>query len=165
MTMDNYYLFLNYIPIHLLDTIYEEASCADNYQLSPANVLKCNASSYLQTELSKIINVPFTCCGFLKMLPMTSYPIHADIFRITAINLPLFEETVGFECCMFTGKKMDTVYYKTNHFTMLNVTRPHYVKNQNPNKERIILSIGFKNNNYDELKEMHQNKKLINVTL
>lgn len=163
--MDNYCLFLNYTPTHLLDTIYEEASCADNYYLSPANVIRCDASAYLRTELSKIINVPFTCCGFLKTLPMTSYPIHADIFRITAINMPLFEETVGFDCSMFTGKKMEAVSYKTNYFTMLNVTKPHYVKNQNPDKERIILSIGFKNKTYNDLKEMYHNKELINDTL
>jgi hypothetical protein len=165
MTMDDYCIFLNYTPVHILDTIYGEALCAENYYLSPANVLRCDASVYLRTELSKIINVPFTCCGFLKTLPMTSYPIHADIFRITAINMPLFEETVGFECGMFTGRAMDPVGYKTNYFTMLNVTRPHYVKNQNPDSERIMLSLGFKNNSYSELKEMHHKKELINDTL
>jgi hypothetical protein len=163
--MDNYYLFLNYTPTHLLDTIYKEALCADNYYLSPANVMRCDASTYLRTELSKIINMPFNDCGFLKTLPMTSYPIHTDIFRITAINMPLFEETVGFECGIFTERAMGPVSYKTNYFTMLNVTRPHYVKNQTPDKERIVLSIGFKNTNYNDLKEMHHNKEFINDTL
>jgi hypothetical protein len=48
---------------------------------------------------------------------------------------------------------------------MLNVTKPHYVKNQNPDSERIMLSLGFKNNSYSELKEMYHKKELINDTL
>jgi hypothetical protein len=163
--MDNYYLFLNYTPTHLLDTIYKEAWCADNYYLSPVNVLRCDVSTYLRTELSKIINAPFFDCGFLKTPPLKTYPIHVDKFRIAAINMPMFEETEGFDSSMFTGKKMEAIVYKTNYFTMLNVTKPHYVKNQNPDKERIVLSIGFKNTNYNELKEMYHKKELINDTL
>ena len=160
--MDDYYLFLNYTPTHLIEIMHNEASCVDNYYLSPANVLRCDASSYLRTELSKIINATFTCCGFLKTLPMASYSPHTDKFRIAAINMPLFEETVGFDSGMFIGKKMEAIEYKTNYFTMLNVTKTHYVKNQNPDHERIILSIGFKNNSYNDLKEMHHKKELIN---
>ena len=163
--MQNYYIFLNYTPIHLLETMYDEASCSANYYLSPVNVLRCDVSSYLRTELSKVINAPFTCCGFLKTLPLTSYPTHTDKFRIAAINMPLFEETQGFDSSMFTGKKMEAIVYKTNYFTMLNVTKPHYVRNQNPDSERIMLSIGFKNNSYNDLKEMHHKKELINDTL
>ena len=165
MSMDDYYIFLNYTPIHLLETMYYEASCVDNYYLSPVNVLRCDVSPYLRKELSKVINAPFSCCGFLKTLPMTSYPIHTDKFRIAAINMPLFEETIGFDSGMYIEKKMGAVNYKTNYFTMLNVTKPHYVTNQNPDKERIILSIGFKNNSYNDLKEMHHTQELINVTL
>jgi hypothetical protein len=145
--------------------MYAEANCSDNYYLSPVNVLRCDASPYLRAELSKIINAPFTCCGFLKTLPMTTYPPHTDKFRIAAINMPLFEETHGFDSSMFTGKKMESVNYKTNYFTMLNVTKTHYVKNQNPDNERIMLSIGFKNNSYHDLKEMHHKQELFNVTL
>jgi hypothetical protein len=163
--MDDYYLFLNYTPTHLLEKMYSEALCSGNYYLSPVNVLRCDASEYLRTELSKIINAPFTCCGFLKTLPMSSYPPHIDKFRIAAINMPLFEETHGFDTSMFTGKKMEAIVYKTNYFTMLNVTKSHYVRNQNPDSERIMLSIGFKNNSYNDLKEMHHKKELINDTL
>jgi len=145
--------------------MYYEASCVDNYYLSPVNVLRCDASPYLRIELSKVINAPFTCCGFLKTLPMALYPPHTDKFRIAAINMPLFEETYGFDSSMFTGQKMEAVNYKTNYFTMLNVTKTHYVKNQNPDKERIMLSIGFKNNSYTDLKEMHYKKELINDVL
>ena len=165
MTMDDYYLLLNYTPIHLLETMYYEASCANNYYLSSVNVLRCDASAYLRTELSKVINAPFTCCGFLKTLPMTSYPPHTDKFRFAAINMPLFEETHGFDSSVVTGKKIEAINYKTNYFTMLNVTKTHYVKNQNTDKERIMLSIGFKNNSYHDLKKLHHNKELINVTL
>jgi hypothetical protein len=163
--MDNYFLFLNYTPTHLLDTMYDEASRSDNYYLSPVNVLRCDVSTYLRTELSKIINAPFFDCGFLKTPPLKTYPIHVDKFRIAAINMPMFEETEGFDSSMFTGKKMEAIAYKTNYFTMLNVTKPHYVKNQNPDSERIMLSLGFKNNSYSELKEMYHKKELINDTL
>jgi hypothetical protein len=145
--------------------MYDEASRSDNYYLSPVNVLRCDVSTYLRTELSKIINAPFFDCGFLKTPPLKTYPIHVDKFRIAAINMPMFEETEGFDSSMFTGKKMEAIAYKTNYFTMLNVTQPHYVKNQNPDKERIMLSIGFKNNSYDELKEMYHKRELINGTL
>jgi hypothetical protein len=165
MTMDDYYLFLNYTPIHLLETMHYEASCIDNYYLSPVNVLRCDASPYLRTELSKIINAPFTCCGFLKTLPMTIYPSHTDKFRVSAINMPLFEETLGFDSSVFTGKTIEAIEYKTNYFTMLNVTKTHYVKNQNPDKERIMLSIGFKNNSYNDLREMHHKQELVNAIL
>ena len=163
--MQNYYIFLNYTPIHLLETMYDEASRSDNYYLSPVNVLRCDVSTYLRTELSKIINAPFFDCGFLKTPPLKTYPIHVDKFRIAAINMPMFEETEGIDSSMFTGKKMEAIAYKTNYFTMLNVTKPHYVKNQNPDSERIMLSLGFKNNSYSELKEMYHKKELINDTL
>jgi hypothetical protein len=165
MTMDDYYLFLNYTPIHLLETMHYEASCIDNYYLSPVNELRCDSSPYLRTELSKIINAPFTCCGFLKTLPMTIYPSHTDKFRVSAINMPLFEETLGFDSSVFTGKTIEAIEYKTNYFTMLNVTKTHYVKNQNPDKERIMLSIGFKNNSYNDLREMHHKQELFNAIL
>jgi len=163
--LNDYFLNLNYSPKHLLSIMYDEASRSDNYYLSPVNVLRCDVSTYLRTELSKVINAPFFDCGFLKTLPLTSYPTHTDKFRIAAINMPLFEETQGFDSSVFTGKKMEAIGYKTNYFTMLNVTKPHYVKNQNPDSERIMLSIGFKNNSYNDLKEMHHKKELINDTL
>jgi hypothetical protein len=163
--MQNYYIYLDYSPAHLLEKMYGESSNADNYYLSPVNVLRCDVSQELRTELSKIINVPFSDCGFLKTLPLTSYPTHTDKFRIAAINMPLFEKTPGFDSSVFTGKNMEAIVYKTNYFTMLNVTKPHYARNQNPDSERIMLSIGFKNNSYNDLKEMHHKKELINDTL
>jgi hypothetical protein len=163
--MDNYFLFLNYTPTHLLDTMYDEASRSDNYYLSPVNVLRCDVSTYLRTELSKIINAPFFDCGFLKTPPLKTYPIHVDKFRIAAINMPMFEETEGFSSYIFTGKKLETIEYKTDSFTMLNVTKLHGVKNKNVGKERIILSIGFKNDSYDDLMKKFKDKLLINDIL
>jgi hypothetical protein len=164
MTND-YYLFLNYTPIHLLEAMYDEASRSDNYYLSPVNVLRCDVSTYLRTELSKIINAPFSDCGFLKTPPLKTYPIHVDKFRIAAINMPMFEETEGFSSYMFIGKKLETIEYKTDSFTMLNVTKLHGVKNESVEKERIILSIGFKNHTYTTLKEIYYKSELINVAV
>jgi hypothetical protein len=163
--MDEYYTSLNYSPTHLLEMMYYESSCAENYYLSPVNVWRCDVSAELRTELSKIINVQFNDCGFLKTKPLTNYPIHVDIFRISAINMPLFEETIGFNSFIFTGKKMESIEYKKNYFTMINVMKPHGVKNETYAGERIILSIGFKNHTYDEMKTMFNNGELLNAVL
>lgn len=160
-----YFLQLNYSPVHLLERMYSEANCDENYYLSPVGVSRCDVSNYLRTELSKIINVPFNDCGFLKINPLNDYPIHVDKFRITAINMPLFEDTPGFDSFIFTGKIFETITYKTNYFTILNVMKPHGIKNKNLTKERIILSIGFKNHSYTTLTEMFNQKKLINDML
>lgn len=162
---DNYYLELNYSPTHLLEMMYAESSCHDNYYSSPVGVSRCDVSQQLRTELSNIISVPFNDCGFLKTNPLQEYPIHIDKFRVTAINMPLFEETIGFESFIFTGKILEPISYKTNYFTMLNVMKPHGVKNKNESKERIMLSMGFKNHSYDELKKLFNENKLINVVL
>lgn len=163
--MQNYYIFLNYTPIHLLETMYDEASRSDNYYLSPVNVLRCDVSPYLRSELEKIINVPFSDCGFLKTKPFQNYPIHTDVFRIAAINMPLFEETPGFKSVLFTGHNIETIKYTKNYFTLLNVMKPHGVTNSNHEKERIILSIGFKNNSYDDLMKKFKDNLLINDIL
>ena len=159
------FLQLNYSPVHLLEIMYDEASRSDNYYLSPVNVLRCDVSTYLRTELSKIINAPFFDCGFLKTPPLKTYPIHVDVFRIAAINMPLFEETVGFKSIVFTGKNIETICYTENYFTLLNVMKPHGVTNSNPEKERIMLSMGFKNNSYDDLMGKFKDRLLINDIL
>ena len=163
--MDDYCLLLDYSPKHLLDMMYEEASRSENYYLSPVNVLRCDVSKSLRTELTKIINVPFADCGFLKTAPMQTYPVHIDKFRISAINMPLFEDVEGFESFVITGKGIESINYKRNQFTLLNVMKPHGVENKNLEKERIILSIGVKNNPYDELILMHKKGTLINAIL
>ena len=163
--LNDYFLNLNYSPKHLLSTMYEEASVAENYYISPAKVLRCDASPYLRSELSKIINAPFSCCGFLKTPPLSTYPIHTDVFRISSINMPLFEETIGFKSYMYTGKNLELVDYKTNNFTLLNVLKPHGIENKNTEKERIVLSMGFKNHSYGTMKEMHYKGELLNVVI
>lgn len=163
--MDEYYTPLNYKPAHLIEMIYVESSCAENYYLSPVNVWRCDVSAELREELSKIINIPFNDCGFLKTKPLGMYPLHIDRFRVAAINMPLFEETIGFNSFVFTGKKLESIEYKKDYFTMLNVVKPHGVKNENSESERIMLSIGFKNHSYDKIKTMFNNGELLNGVL
>ena len=163
--MDNYFLSLDYSPEHLLSIMYEEASVAENYYMSPAKVLRCDVSLFLRKELTKLINAPFTCCGFLKTPPLYIYPIHTDVFRIASINMPVFEETVGFQSYMYTDNKLEPIDYRTNNFTLLNVMKPHGIENKNPERERLMLSIGFKNHSYNTLREMHYNGELINVAV
>jgi hypothetical protein len=43
--------------------------------------------------------------------------------------------------------------------------KPHGVTNSNHEKERIILSIGFKNNSYDDLMKKFKDNLLINDIL
>ena len=160
--MDDYYFLLDYSPKHLLDMMYAEASCDENYYLSPVGVSRCDVSEQLRTELSKIITIPFNDCGFLKTMPLQKYPIHTDIFRIAAINMPLFDDIIGFNSYIFTGNKIETIKYKKNYFTLLNVMKLHGVSNENPDNERIILSIGFKNNAYDELVKKYKEQDFIN---
>lgn len=162
--MDDYYISLNYSPTHLLEMMYNEAACADKYYLSPVNVLRCDVSNELRTELTKIINAPFSDCGFLKTKPLQTYPLHVDVFRIAAINMPLFEETEGFNSMIFTGKKIETIKYNANYFTLLNVMKLHGVKNNNTEKERVMLSIGFKEHTYKELLQKFKGGALINDT-
>ena len=162
---ENYFLQLNYSPAHLLEMIYAEASCTENYYLSPVYIWRCDVSKELQTELSKTINAPIFDCGFLKTKPSKQYPLHVDTFRIAAINMPLFEETVGFKSFVFTGKKIETIKYTSNYFTLLNVMEPHGVLNGNTEKERIVLSMGFKNNSYDDLVKRFKDGLLINDIL
>lgn len=163
--MNEYYIFLNYSPIHLLEMIYDEASCSENYYLSPVNVLRCDVSQKLRSELARIVNVPFTCCGFLKTPPLTSYPLHTDKYRIAAINMPLFDNTPGFNSYNLIKTKLETINYQKNYFTMLNVTKPHGVSNKNLSEERIMLSIGIKNHSYNSLKDMHDRMELLNVVI
>ena len=163
--MDEYYTSLNYSPSHLLEIMYAESKCLKNYYLSPVNVWRCDVSNELHTELSKILKVPFNDCGFLKTKPQSVYPIHTDVFRIAAINMPLFEETSGFKSVIFTGEKIETIRYTANYFTLLNVLKPHGVTNSNTEKERIMLSMGFKNYSYNEIKTMFNNGELLNVII
>jgi hypothetical protein len=165
--MNDYFLQLNYSPTHLLEMMYAEASCADNYYLSPVNVTRCDVSKKLREELTKIINVPFNDCGFLKTKPLQTYAKHTDKYRITALNMPLFEYTIGFDAYVIDEQSNEPfpIGYKTNYFTLLNVMKPHGVHNNNSDKERIMLSIGIKNHNYFELKEMFSQGKLLNAVL
>ena len=165
--MDDYYTTLNYSPTHLLDRMYQEANSTENYYLSPVQVLRCDVSDHLRTELSKLFSCEFNDCGFLKTEPNSVYPMHIDSFRISAINLPLYEEVDGFESNVLNinvkPPKTEPIPYRTHEFMLLNVMRPHMVANKTLDKTRIVLSIGFKNNSYEEMRELFKTGKLLNV--
>ena len=161
--MDDYYFLTAYSPTHLLSMMYDEASREDNYYLSPVNVLRCDVSDDLRTELTKIINIPFADCGFLKTKPQETYPIHVDKFRVSAINMPLFDNIEGFDALIFNGRNLESIEYKTNYFTILNVMKHHCVKNDNLERERIMLSIGFKDDSYSDLLSKYKKGILLNA--
>jgi hypothetical protein len=163
--MNDFYLKLNYSPLHLLDAIHQEASQSSNYYLSPVGVLRCDVSDFLNNELRKIINVPIADCGFLKTQPGQAYPIHKDVFRIAAINMPLFDNTEEFQSFVFVNGQFKLIDYSLNSFTMLNVCEFHGVKNKSTSSDRIILSIGIKSHSYKDLKHMFNNNELLNITV
>lgn len=161
--LDDFFIRTDYSPVHLLERMYNEASIAENYYLSPVNVWRCDVSDYVREGLQSILNVPFNDCGFLKTKPSQTYPMHVDAFRISAINMPMFDETAGFESVVFTGKRIDHILYTKNKFTLLNVMKPHMASNKNNNVERIVLSIGIKEYSYEHIRKLHENGKLFNV--
>jgi len=61
-----------------------------------------------------------------------------------------------------SDKKNIHVDYKTNNFTLLNVLKPHGIENKNTEKEKIVLSMGFKNHAYSTMREMHYKGELLN---
>ena len=82
------------------------------------------------------------------------------IYQAVQYDQPLIERVVT-----VTGKKIETIKYTSNYFTLLNVMEPHGVLNSNNDKERIILSMGFKNNSYDDLVKKFKDGLLINDIL
>lgn len=164
-------LFFNtgFSPTGILDKLYQEASVEENYYWSPAvpPVMRCDVSGDIRSYFKSLINVPFNDCGFLKTYPNTIYPMHKDSFRISAINLPMFEETIGFESNVLNihvkPPNLEPIPYRTHEFMLLNVMRPHMVANKTLNKNRIMLSMGFKNNSYEEMRELFKSGKLLNV--
>lgn len=166
--LENYFLNLNYSPIHLLEQMYYEAMQDSNYYLSPVQVLRCDVSTSLRKELSKIINVPFADCGFLKTKSNNNYKLHVDAFRISAVNMPMFNQEPGFESKFLVienaKSRFESIDYSKDMFTLMNVTKPHCVENKSTS-DRFVLSIGIKEHSYDHLLNLHKESKLLNVTL
>lgn len=113
----------------------------------------------------KLFSVPFNDCGFLKTLPNSKYPIHKDVFRKAAVNLPLFDFNTNFRSFIVSPKEFIDVNYSKDNFLLLNVLEYHGVTNISTDKERIVLSVGFKDHSYEDLFKLHQEKKFLNVTL
>ncbi len=163
MANESYFFNLNYSPIHLLDALYKESCQEENYYRSPVNVLRCDVSAELREELSKLFSVPFNDCGFLKTLPNSKYPVHKDVFRRTAVNMPMFDFNPDFKSFVVSPKGLIDVDYKKDSFSMLNVLEFHGVLNGSDKEARTVLSIGFKDYNYAELLKMHRDGIFLNA--
>jgi hypothetical protein len=159
--MKDYYFFTNFTPTAILDDIYAEMINGD-YYLSPANVFRCDVSHGLKEKIKKIINLPISDCGFLKTKPRQNYPMHRDIFRISAINMPMFSPNLHFFSHVFDGKKYCPIEYKKNYFTILNVSQLHGVRNLSTSEERNVFSIGFKDTPFPTLLESFEKNELFN---
>ncbi len=166
--LENYFSNLKYSPNHLLEQMYYEASQCENYYLSPVGVLRCDVSDSLRKELSKIINVPFADCGFLKTTSNQTYKLHVDVFRISAINMPMYIQESEFESKFLILENADGRFEKIDYdkdtFTLINVMKPHMVTN-NSVKDRVVLSIGIKGHSYKQLLQLHKEGILLNATI
>ena len=160
---DKFFKNLDFSPQKILDQLYEESKKEENYYLSPVGVWRCDVSQDLRSKISKIINVPFADCGFLKTKPKNTYPVHKDVYRIAAINLPMFEPHKDFMSFVLSKEGIKFVDYKKDHFLILNVMEFHGVNNNSESQERVVLSIGIKEKTYQELLELHSQGKLINA--
>lgn len=161
-SLKNYFLSLNYSPIHLIEQMKIESSIAENYYPSSVGVFRCDVSSELRNELTKIINVPFADCGFLKTKPGQRYKPHVDTFRIAAINMTLYNNPRSSRSYVVSPTGVVNIGYIQHCLTLLNVMNIHGVENKNETAERIILSIGIKEYSYSQLEAMHNCGELLN---
>lgn len=152
----------------VLELLYNEASIDKNYYLSPARppVLRCDVSLEIRKYFSNFFNIEFSDCGFLKSIPKFIYPTHTDSFRITALNMPMFDDNNLFESYVIDMSNpiiKKPIYYKKDYFTILNVMKYHGVINHSQAESRIMLSIGIKNISYDKILDMYKKNQLLNV--
>jgi hypothetical protein len=158
-------------PIEILDQLYQEASIDSNYYKSPANppVMRCDVSQDVRDYFKNLIAVPFRDCGFLKTPPNSVYPLHKDSFRITALNMLMVDQDDDFDTFMLgispNKVRRYSVPYVKNQFTLMNVMNPHGVVNKSQKNERIVLSIGIKDIDYQTCLEKFLKKELFNVAL
>jgi hypothetical protein len=158
-----YFLYTDYSPSYLLDDLYE--NMLGSYYKSPVGVSRCDVNESLRKEIEKLINIPIADCGFLKTTPQQVYPIHTDVFRICAINMPMFEPNSSFESFVFDGGKLIPIEYKKNYFTILNVMKPHGVINKSQETERVVLSVGIKVADYNACLQKFTDGELFNAVL
>jgi hypothetical protein len=166
---DNLFFNTAITPFEILDRLYQEAAIESNYYESPADppVLRCDVSDDLRKYFKKLITVPFRDCGFLKTAPNSVYPIHTDSFRITALNMIMIDPDKDFNTFMLdispTRVKRYTIPYVKNQFMMLNVMNYHGVINKSKSVDRIVLSIGIKDIDYQTCLQKFFKKELFNV--
>lgn len=164
-------LFFNtgFSPIGILDKLYQESKVEENYYLSPAEipVMRCDVSEEIRRYFEKLIAVPFNDCGFLKTYPDSAYPLHKDGFRITALNMTMmdFDPDFSTQIMAVRDKKLHrySVNYVRDQFTILNVAELHAVVNTSKTLTRTILSMGFRNHDYQTLMSLHREGKLFNA--
>lgn len=166
---NNSFFNTEFTPSKILEQLYQEASVAGNYYASPAKppVMRCDVSQNLRAYFNKLITVPFRDCGFLKTPPNSTYPVHTDSFRITALNMLMVDFDTTFETCIWdtltNQTKRHIVPYVKDQFMIMNVMNPHGVINKNKELQRIILSIGILDYDYATILNLHKENKLFNT--
>ena len=151
--------------IKLNNEIVEELISLANtskFYLSKGGFWRYDITGNLKNKLQSIFSFEFSDCGFLKTMPNQTYKWHKDNTRISAINMLILESNKNFVTSFLDEKKIRIdVEYRPHIFTLFNVQEYHCVTNNSPHIERIILSIGFKKNTYEELLEAFLSNILI----
>lgn len=147
------------------DIIVELVTLArtSEFYLSKGKFWRYDITGEIKDKLQSIFSFEFSDCGFLKTMPNQTYMWHKDNTRISAINVLLVEPNKDFVTSFLNDENvMVNVEYRPHVFTLFNVQQFHCVKNNSPDVERIILSIGFKEKTYEELLDAFLTNILIN---
>jgi|688.fasta_scaffold10038_6 hypothetical protein len=158
---DTNFIDLNYSPdSDLLVELYELAK-ADQFYISPSNVYRTDIMGPLRDKLQNIVNAEIADCGILRSEPNSVYPYHVDEFRVCAINMLMVEPSDYHVTRTMVGIKPERVNYRQNYFMMLNVMKLHMTMNKHPTEYRYVLSLGFKENSYENMLQMNRKGLLI----
>lgn len=142
----------------ILPVIYQELQ-NNMYYKSSMQMIRADASPELRSKLQELIGIPLWCCGFHKNPPGWAYKLHTDIYRRSVINILLAEENQDFDASFLVPpRNFVTIPYRTNVPLLMNVKKPHYVKNNSKTDTRYIMSIGFDKLYYAEAKEILYSK-------
>lgn len=159
--MDSYnFIDLDYSPTTILKEIYEVASKSP-YYLSPSNVYRTDITGKLRDNIQHAINAEIADCGILRSSPKSIYQYHKDEFRQCAINMLIIEPSNMHITKSMVGITPTVVPYRQDYFMMLNVTELHMTTNKHVTDYRYVLSLGFKNNSYKDMLDLHKQGLLL----
>jgi hypothetical protein len=153
---EEYFSKLN-IPFPVMDLIYDELRTV-NWYTSSTGQCRGDVSAELRSKIQKVITLKIYCCGYFKNDPGFKYPIHKDSARRAAINILLVDNCDEFNIFFYSDdlKTKILVPYIRDDLLLINTKKFHSVNNTSLTKTRYLMSIGFVENTYDEIKAKSQ---------